>query len=286
MGAPEVEAEASDGEGTGWADAITGLSEAQPAASFCAGGAGKAVGDPRSGVGSEEEEGLERGTAFLLGELHKVGEVLVEVGSTSSSTHGWGPNAIETEEELESCIERLRSVALERGKADISVLRRRTITEDSGAKRKLHLADVEVRRRAGNPLEVRIAVVGNVDSGKSTMVGVLTRSMLDDGRGSARQKILKFSHEAQTGRTSSIGQHNLCISSTGEILNDSTFRQTQCGEVVARSSKLITMVDLAGHEKYFKTTAFGLTGNLPDYAMLIIGANHGLIGMCKEHLGE
>ena len=286
MGAPEVEAEASDGEGTGWADAITGLSEAQPAASFCAGGAGEVEGDPRSGVGSEEEEGLERGNAFLLGELHKVGEVLVEVGSTSSSTHGWGPNAIETEEELESCIERLRSVALERGKADISVLRRRTITEDSGAKRKLHLADVEVRRRAGNPLEVRIAVVGNVDSGKSTMVGVLTRSMLDDGRGSARQKILKFSHEAQTGRTSSIGQHNLCISSTGEILNDSTFRQTQCGEVVARSSKLITMVDLAGHEKYFKTTAFGLTGNLPDYAMLIIGANHGLIGMCKEHLGE
>uniref|UniRef100_A0A7S3CBQ2 Tr-type G domain-containing protein n=1 Tax=Chloropicon roscoffensis TaxID=1461544 RepID=A0A7S3CBQ2_9CHLO len=285
MGAPEVEAEAGDGEGTGWADAITGLSEAQPAASFCAGGAGETEGDPRSGVGSEEEEGLERGNAFLLGELHKVGEVLVEVGSTSSSTHGWGPNAIETEEELESCIERLRSVALERGKADISVLRRRTITEDSGAKRKLHLADVEVRRRAGNPLEVRIAVVGNVDSGKSTMVGVLTRSMLDDGRGSARQKILKFSHEAQTGRTSSIGQHNLCISSTGEILNDSTFRQTQCGEVVARSSKLITMVDLAGHEKYFKTTAFGLTGNLPDYAMLIIGANHGLIGMCKEHLG-
>ena len=41
MGAPEVEAEASDGEGTGWADAITGLSEAQPAASFCAGGAGE-----------------------------------------------------------------------------------------------------------------------------------------------------------------------------------------------------------------------------------------------------
>ena len=26
-------------------------------------------------------------------------------------------------------------------------------------------------------------------------------------------------------------------------------------------------------------------GNLPDYAMLIIGANHGLIGMCKEHMG-
>ena len=37
--------------------------------------------------------------------------------------------------------------------------------------------------------DVRIAVVGNVDSGKSTLVGVLTRNTLDDGRGKARQKV-------------------------------------------------------------------------------------------------
>ena len=54
--------------------------------------------------------------------------------------------------------------------------------------------------------DVRIAVIGNVDSGKSTMVGVLTKSIMDDGRGSARQKVFNFSHEAQNGRTSSIGQ--------------------------------------------------------------------------------
>jgi sulfate adenylyltransferase subunit 1 (EFTu-like GTPase family) len=34
-----------------------------------------------------------------------------------------------------------------------------------------------------------VAVIGNVDSGKSTLVGVLTRSMLDDGRGLARGKV-------------------------------------------------------------------------------------------------
>jgi GTPase len=37
--------------------------------------------------------------------------------------------------------------------------------------------------------QVRVAIIGNVDSGKSTMVGVLCRSMLDDGRGSARAKV-------------------------------------------------------------------------------------------------
>ena len=39
------------------------------------------------------------------------------------------------------------------------------------------------RRGTSNPMEVRVAIIGNVDSGKSTMVGVLTRAMLDDGRG-------------------------------------------------------------------------------------------------------
>lgn len=53
--------------------------------------------------------------------------------------------------------------------------------------------------------DVRIAVIGNVDSGKSTMVGVMTKSIMDDGRGSARQKVFNFSHEAANGRTSSIG---------------------------------------------------------------------------------
>lgn len=47
----------------------------------------------------------------------------------------------------------------------------------------------------------------------------------------------------------------------------------------------MTLVDLAGHEKYFKTTAYGLTGHLPDYACVIVGANAGVIGMCKEHFG-
>lgn len=61
-------------------------------------------------------------------------------------------------------------------------------------------------------MEVRVAIIGNVDSGKSTMVGVLTRSMLDDGRGLARSKVFKHGHEEATGRTSSIGQHNLCVS--------------------------------------------------------------------------
>jgi len=77
--------------------------------------------------------------------------------------------------------------------------------------------------------EVRCAVVGNVDSGKSTTLGVLTRGMLhprlfswgmksfncslgplDDGRGRARVALFRHKHEIETGRTSSVGMEVSC----------------------------------------------------------------------------
>lgn len=48
---------------------------------------------------------------------------------------------------------------------------------------------------------------------------------------------------------------------------------------------MITFLDLCGHEKYLKTTMFGLVGLMPDYAMIVVGANMGVSKMTKEHLG-
>jgi len=50
-----------------------------------------------------------------------------------------------------------------------------------------------------------VAVVGNVDAGKSTLLGVLTHSELDNGRGHARQRLFRHKHEMESGRTSSVG---------------------------------------------------------------------------------
>jgi len=54
-------------------------------------------------------------------------------------------------------------------------------------------------------IDFRVAVVGNVDAGKSTLLGVLTHGVLDNGRGFARQKLFRHKHEMETGRTSSVG---------------------------------------------------------------------------------
>ena len=46
----------------------------------------------------------------------------------------------------------------------------------------------------------------------------------------------------------------------------------------------LLLSDLAGHEKYLKTTLYGLTSGAPSCIVLMVGANAGLIGMSKEHL--
>lgn len=66
------------------------------------------------------------------------------------------------------------------------------------------------------------------------------------------------------------------LNSKGEILNDAMFRAASSADYVQKAAKVVTLVDLAGHERYFKTTAYGLTGHLPDYASLIISANNGV----------
>jgi small GTP-binding protein len=111
--------------------------------------------------------------------------------------------------------------------------------------------------------EIRIAVLGNVDSAKTTLVSTLTNKILDDGRGFARSKVFKHKHEQETGRTSSISFKYMKIS----------------------DEKYISFIDLAGHEKYFKTTVHGLNGGLADYAVLVIGSNMGVLKMTREHLG-
>lgn len=150
-------------------------------------------------------------------------------------------------------------------------------------------AEYLIRKRADTNdfQEVRVAVVGNVDAGKSTLLGVLTHGELDNGRGLARQKLFRHKHEMESGRTSSIGNDILGFDSRGKVVNqpDPHGGHLDWVKICQEASKVITFIDLAGHEKYLKTTIFGMTGHAPDFTMLMVGANAGVVGMTKEHLG-
>jgi len=111
--------------------------------------------------------------------------------------------------------------------------------------------------------EVAIVVTGSVDSGKSSFIGVMTSGQLDDGNGSARLSVAKHPHERKTGKTSDISTRSIHFA----------------------DDKVVTLIDLCGHEKYLKTTTFGITGYFPDYAIVVVAANRGLLPMTREHLG-
>jgi GTPase len=135
-------------------------------------------------------------------------------------------------------------------------------------------------------IETRIAVVGNVDAGKSTMLGVLVKGGLDDGRGKARVNLFRHKHEIESGRTSSVGMEIMGFDTHGDIVHSNIpGRKLTWSEIGTRSAKVISFTDLAGHEKYLRTTVFGLLSSSPNYCLLMVAANNGLIGMSKEHLG-
>uniref|UniRef100_A0A8K9XNK0 GTP-binding protein 1 n=1 Tax=Oncorhynchus mykiss TaxID=8022 RepID=A0A8K9XNK0_ONCMY len=185
------------------------------------------------------------------------------------------------EGDMEASVATVQSLC-EQIEADMILLRERS---DAGGK----VRDYLIRRRVGEEdfLEVRVAVVGNVDAGKSTLLGVLTHGELDNGRGFARQKLFRHKHEMESGRTSSVGNDILGFDQEGHVVNkpDNHGGSLDWTKICERSSKVITFIDLAGHEKYLKTTVFGMTGHLPDFCMLMVGSNAGIVGMTKEHLG-
>ncbi len=120
--------------------------------------------------------------------------------------------------------------------------------------------------------------------GKSTLLGVLTHGELDNGRGFARQKLFRHKHEMESGRTSSVGNDILGFDQEGQVVNkpDSHGGSLDWTKICEKSSKVITFIDLAGHEKYLKTTVFGMTGHLPDFCMLMVRRGKGSVSKPSE----
>jgi GTPase len=132
----------------------------------------------------------------------------------------------------------------------------------------------DVEYRPENEYMVKVATLGSVDAGKSSLIGVLTTDVLDNGNGQARDSIVKCAHELKSGRTSKISNYYI---SHPRIPNN-----------------IVNLIDLCGHKKYFKTTMNGVTSNFVDYGCVVIALNKGEVvnsndsdnqRMTKEHIG-
>lgn len=109
--------------------------------------------------------------------------------------------------------------------------------------------------------EKAFVIVGNVDAGKSSLIGTLISGKNDDGRGSARELVARHKHEIDSGKTSSISTKIIRFSNGSKA----------------------TLIDVAGHQKYFKTTMYGISKQFPDYAIVVVSPTRGVLDMTKQH---
>ncbi|KAI9849546.1 MAG: hypothetical protein M1838_000129 [Thelocarpon superellum] len=244
---------------------------------------GQVQGDP------EEDERLVQLINLLQGRLDEGnGEALFELGFERN-----GESMNLTRAEWDVAMDRLQQAASALHAACRLLLTRNVggevEAETVHEKEKGATGKVMIRRKPDtveDVIETRIAVVGNVDAGKSTMLGVLVKGGLDDGRGKARVSLFRHKHEMESGRTSSVGMEIMGFDEHGEVVASAIpGRKLSWEEIGNRSAKVITFTDLAGHERYLKTTVFGLLSSSPNYCLLMVAANNGIIGMSKEHLG-
>ncbi|RLE51294.1 MAG: elongation factor 1-alpha [Candidatus Methanomethylicota archaeon] len=183
-----------------------------------------------------------------------------------------------SDEEVKVSLENLKRVA-EKAGAKINVIR-----EASGKRGKI--VEVLVRRcRETLPVQVSVIAVGHADHGKTTTVGVLVTGELDDGDGAVMSKVARYKHEIQMRRTSSVAERLLGFDDEGRVVNYMLTSPLDEASVFLNSSKIVSFIDVGGHERYLRTAAKGLLSHSPDYALLIVAANAGVSQMTKEHLG-
>lgn len=183
-----------------------------------------------------------------------------------------------TDDEFQETIKVLNTIA-EKNNYSIQVLTK-TLVKDNK-----NVYEVIVRENNDNKyIDIKVAIAGNVDSSKSTTLGCLVTGQLDNGRGLTRMSVFNYIHELKTGRTSSISHEILGFDYKGNIINYQGINKMSWNDIVQRSSKIISFFDLAGHEKYIKTTILGLTSSLPNVCFIMISANNGICKMTKEHI--
>lgn len=204
------------------------------------------------------------------------GEAIYEIGvSDSGKFHGLNS------EDMTDSLNTLTKMANKLG-ATISVLRRKSLKSGRS------VVEVLVRKIPDDQhnIEVRVAVLGGVDAGKSTLLGVLTQGEYDNGRGRARLNMFRHFHEIQTGRTSSISHETLGFDPQGNVINYKYNEMMTAEEISDKSTKLVTFMDLAGHKRYLKTTVQALSGYLPHHAMIVVSATGSRLtaNMTEEHM--
>ncbi|KAI9670242.1 MAG: hypothetical protein M1831_006456 [Alyxoria varia] len=134
--------------------------------------------------------------------------------------------------------------------------------------------------------QLRVSLIGATMCGKSSLLGTVSTSTMDNGRGKSRLSLLKHRHEIASGMTSSVSQElvgYVDVQNSTEsnrdtkVVNYATPNVESWNDIhhSSRSGRLVLLSDSAGHPRYRRTTVRGLLGWAPHWTVLCIAANDG-----------
>lgn len=193
------------------------------------------------------------------------GECFYQIGvSDNGFLHGLNDN------DMKSSMTTLKIMAAQIG-AYIQVLKRKILPSGRTC------CEVIVRKMdAKNIEEIRISVMGSVDAGKSSLIGVLTQGELDNGRGKARLNMFRHFHEIKSGRTSCVSHEVLGFDETGNVINyKNKYNEMMTAEKIGeRSTKIVSFMDIPGHRRYMKTTIQAVSAYQPHFIALVVACGN------------
>ena len=135
--------------------------------------------------------------------------------------------------------------------------------------------------------QLRVSLTGSTTSGKSSLLGTLSTSTLDNGRGKSRLSLLKHRHEIVSGVTSSLAQELIGYQEVALVINAGKFNTNVINyasgnisswndiHAASEQGRLVFLTDSAGHPRYRRTTVRGLVSWAPHWTLCCVAADEG-----------
>jgi elongation factor 1-alpha len=170
-----------------------------------------------------------------------------------------------TPEEVQSSIDILQLLCKESG---IQILEQTQYTTDKGIVVSFKVARI-ISPTAPETLGVNL--VGRVNSGKTTLAGVLIQGQLDNGSGQARAVLLTYPQELKRGQTADLHVTFAAIDKSGKFITmRAPLDKAKRAQILDRAHRILTIFDAPGHREYAKTMIRSVLGASAQYSIVIV----------------
>ena len=130
--------------------------------------------------------------------------------------------------------------------------------------------------------QLRVTLTGSTTAGKSSLLGTLSTSTLDNGRGKSRLSLLRHRHEITSGVTSSVAHELLgyhaegdedCVDMLTRTVNYATPDVSSWIDIHHLARRLVFISDSPGQPRYAKSTFRTVVSWQPHWTVVCIPAD-------------